>query len=155
MFLARRIVDPEAAAQRIERCRRAGKPPARQGKRIGHPVPLEGGKADAAQFEVEELDVEGRVVDHQPRIADKVQKGLADGGKDRVPAQELLGQSVHGKGFGRHVALRVDVLVIDPPGRHVVVKLDRADFHDPVAFGGLQPGGFGIENDFTHPPAPP
>jgi hypothetical protein len=29
------------------------------------------------------------------------------------------------------------------------VRLDAADFHDPVAIGRVEPGGFSIENDFA------
>ena len=49
-----------------------------------------------------------------------------------------------------HRPLRVDVLVIDPTGRHVVQQFDRADLDDPVALLGVETGGFGIQNDLTH-----
>jgi hypothetical protein len=57
---------------------------------------------------------------------------------------------VHLERLARHAAFGVDVLVIGAAGGQVVEQLDRADFDDAVAFGGLKPGGFGVENDFTH-----
>ena len=36
------------------------------------------------------------------------------------------------------------------PRRQLPSQLDRADFHDAVAGVRLEPGGFGVEDDFTH-----
>ncbi len=57
---------------------------------------------------------------------------------------------MHREGFGRHVALGIDVPVKGLAGRHAVENLDTADFDQPVAAQRVEAGGFGIENDFAH-----
>ena len=45
----------------------------------------------------------------------------------------------------------IDVLVICPTGRHVVVKLDRSDLHNAVSgISGSIPCGLRIKYDFAH-----
>jgi hypothetical protein len=36
------------------------------------------------------------------------------------------------------------------PGRHPVEDLDTTDLDQPIAPQGIEAGGFGIEDDFTH-----
>jgi hypothetical protein len=57
---------------------------------------------------------------------------------------------MHIEGFGRHVALGIDMPVKGLPGRHAVEYLDAADFDQPVTAQRIETGGFGIENDFAH-----
>jgi hypothetical protein len=57
---------------------------------------------------------------------------------------------MHGEGFGRHVALGIDVAVKSLAGRHPVEDFDAADLDQPVAAQGIEASGFGIENDFAH-----
>ena len=52
--------------------------------------------------------------------------------------------------FLRHVALGIDVDMKGAPGRQMVEQLHRADFNDAVALCRIEPGGFCIEDDFTH-----
>ena len=107
--------------------------------------------------------VKGCVVNHQLCVTDEIHKTLRDIRKHRlVPEQDLPGlgvlrgfeqiraNSVDAKGLGRHGALGIDVLMIRPPGRHVIQKLNSTDFNDPVAFMRLKAGGFCIKDDLTH-----
>ena len=64
--------------------------------------------------------------------------------------QEFRAQPMNGKSAGRHVALRIDVLVIDLAGGDMIDHFDAADFHQPVSVDRIKPGGFGIEDDFAH-----
>src|SRR6202034_3264900 len=57
---------------------------------------------------------------------------------------------MHGEGFGRHVALGIDMPVKGLASRHAVENLDAADFDQPVTAERIKAGGFGIENDFAH-----
>src|ERR1700704_4289167 len=50
----------------------------------------------------------------------------------RLVGEELAGQAMHIEGFGRHVALGIDMPVKGLPGRHAVEYLDAADFDQPV-----------------------
>ena len=65
-------------------------------------------------------------------------------------AQEGGGQAVHLLRVGRHVALGIEVAVEEAAGRHVVEQLERADLDHPVAVGRLEPGGLGIDHDLAH-----
>jgi hypothetical protein len=61
---------------------------------------------------------------------------------------------VHGEGFGRHLALGVEMAVKDLSRRHAIENLDAADFDQPIAAQGIEAGGFGIEDDFAHERVP-
>ena len=56
---------------------------------------------------------------------------------------------MHAFGVGVAVALGVDVQVQVVAGEFAVDEFDAADFHDAVAAGGVQPGGFGVQNDLA------
>ena len=143
-------LDPEPAAQRIQRRRRTGKLLARDQQGINGLIHRQKRQFDPAQFRIQKFHVEGRVVDHQLGIPDKIQKLRADLRKDRLVAQEIIAQPVHFKGGLRHRPLRVDVFVKRPTRRHVIVQLDRPDFDDTVPFRRFKTRGFGIQNDLTH-----
>ena len=51
-------------------------------------------------------------------------------------------------GFGRHVAIGVEIAVVSCAGRDPVDHFDAADFHQSVTALGIKPGGFGIETKF-------
>ena len=154
VFLARRVIDVEPRAKRIERVLRPGKPLSGDLQRVERDAWGKLRFAAPAQFGVQEAHVEGCVVDHQPRARGEIQERLGDVRKHRLVGQESLADAVHGEGFLGHVALRVDVLVIGAAGRDVVEQFHRADFHDPVAVVRAEPGGFGVHNDLTHPDLP-
>ena len=145
-----RIVDPEAQAKIVEPVAGAGKAPPGQHQRIDHAALLQGCRADPLELHVDEADIERRVVDHQPRLADEIEKAAGDLGEARLVGEETGGQPMNGdRAFG-HVALGIDVDVIFGARRDAVQKLDTADLDDPVAAGRLQAGRFRIENDFAH-----
>ncbi len=150
MLFTRRIVDPEPPTQSIQRILGARKAPARDFERIDRLRHRQFRPTDPLQFGVEEFHVESRVVYHQLRIADKLKKRLGHGLEHRLVGQERVAQPVHGKSLCRHVALRVDILVIDPAGGNVVVQLHPPYLDDPVARGGIEPRGFRIHHDLTH-----
>ena len=144
------VVIAKAAAERIQRGRGAGEFGAGDQQRVDGAFGVDEGQVGPSEFGVEEFHVEGGVVDDQLGIADKGEEIAGDGGENRLAAQEIIAEAMHVKRLFRHGALGVDVLVIDAAGGQVVVQLDRADFDDAVAFGGLEPGGFGIKDDFAH-----
>ena len=153
--MPRRGVDAEAAAQRIQAGRRAGE--LTPGKRDGIDCPVVGKAyvADLAELGIEESQVELGVVDYQHRIAQEGEHVLGDLGEFRLLRQELTGQPVHLEGIGRHLALRIDIGLKTFARGDVVDQLQASDFNDAVARLGVEPGGFGIENDFAHSaPAP-
>ncbi len=57
---------------------------------------------------------------------------------------------MHALGFDRHVAFGIEIELQGAAGGKMIHQLDAADFDDAVTFAGLEAGGFGIEDDFTH-----
>jgi hypothetical protein len=144
------VVDTEAAAERVERGGGAGEFLPRDQQGIGGAAHGDLWQADGAEFVVEELHIESGIVDHQLRVADEIEEGLAYVFENRVVSQEIVAEAMDLEGGGGHGAHRVYVLVIGLAGGQVVEKLDRADFDDAVAFAGFKAGGFGVEDDLTH-----
>ena len=104
----------------------------------------------APELVVQETDVERRVVDDQFRALDELDQLVDDVREFRLLLQELGRQAVHRLGAGVDRPLRVQVLLERAPGRAAVDELDAADLDDPVALGGFEAGGFGVENDLAH-----
>ncbi len=150
VLLAARVVDSEAPAQGIEIGRRAGLLAPRELDGVDRARAVETGPSNAIELGVEKADVEPRIVDDQLRVGDEVEKRLGDVGEQRLAGQELSGQAVDVERVRRHVALRVEVVLEGLAARHVVDQLETADLDDAVAGARIEPGGFGIENDFTH-----
>jgi hypothetical protein len=88
-------------------------------------------------------------VDHQRRVADESQKVGHHLGEDRMLGQELGRQTMHPECLFRHIPFRVDVFMEYLAGRQLVDQLDAADFHQPVAGGGIKAGGFGVEHNLA------
>ncbi len=150
MLLAAGVVHAEAAAERVEGVGRAGEALAGDGEGVDGARHGQDGEAGPAELRVHEAHVELGVVDHQLRVAQEVDEVARDLVEDRVGRQELGGEAVDVERLHRHVAARVDVLVIDAAGGDVVDQLDGADLHDAVAFLGLDARGLGVEDDFAH-----
>src|SRR5690606_6353677 len=74
MLGAPRIVYAEAAAERVEAVLRARKAAAGDVEGVDCTRPGNRGVVDPAELGIDELHVEGSVVDHQPGIADEVEK---------------------------------------------------------------------------------
>jgi len=89
-------------------------------------------------------------VDHQRRIADKLQELFHDLGKARLVGEELTGQSMDSGRIGRHIPLGIEIDLVVAAGGNVVAELQAGDFHHPVSVAGIQAGGFGIEDDLSH-----
>ena len=85
----------------------------------------------------------------------KAANSAATAAKTGLSARKAVVSPCTATASSRHLALRVDVGVEDPPGRHVVDELDRAELDDAVAGVGVEPGGLGVEDDLTHGAAPP
>ena len=150
MLFPRRDVDAKTAAQRIERRRRSGEFLPRDQQRIQRAREWQLLMARRRQFGIQKLHVERGVMDHQLRIGDEIQKIAGDGGEFWFVAQEIIAQPMHLERLGRHEAFWIEILVIAAPGRQMVEQFHRADFHDSVALRRVQPGGFGIQHNFTH-----
>src|SRR3954465_4384281 len=122
----------------------------RQQQGIDQPVTPNRLSLEAIELGVDEADVERRIVNYQRRVGDEFQELVDYLSEQRLAGEKLGGQAMHGKRFGRHVALGIDVAVKSLAGRHPVVDLDAADLDQAVAAQGIEAGGFGIENDFAH-----
>ena len=93
----------------------------------------------------------------QRRIVDKVEQLLGLVGKSRLVGQEDRAQTVNRLGLARHRPLGIEISVEVAASLDAVEDLDAADLDHAVAAGRVEPGGFGIEDDFPHganyPPA--
>jgi len=87
----------------------------------------------------------------QEGVADERDEGLGHLpiGELGLALQEGGGKAMHLLGFGRHVALGVDVDVERAARGQEVLQLHAGDFHHPVALLGFEAGGFRIEDDFA------
>ncbi len=156
MQRAAAVVDLQASAQRIERVRLAGVGLARHQQRVDDAGDLAAQRAaaDAAQFLVEEAEVESRVVDDQLGALQIGQQFVGDRGKQRLVGEEVVAQAVHAHGVLAAAPLRVEIVVQVAPGQAPVEHLDAADLDDAVAVLGAEPGGFGVEKDLPHRAGP-
>ncbi len=106
--------------------------------------------AGAGELRIEEADVEGRVVDDQAAVAEKVDELLGDRREERlVGTGSDRDRPWTAKAPAATAPLGVDVGVIAAPGRKVVEELDAADLDHPVAGRRIGPGRFGIEDDLA------
>ena len=147
---ARRIVDPEPAAERIKRGLRPGELLARHADRVDGAAFVDAGPAGERQLCVDKAHIERSIMNDQRRIADEIHEVGGDIGEHRMTGEEVLAQSMDPFGLGGHVPFRVDVLMIDLAGRHMIQKLHATDFDDPVTRRRIETRGFRIENDFPH-----
>ena len=150
VFGAAGIVDRIARAEVVEAVRHARMLASRQQKRVDQPFPRNRRPFDAIKLGIDKADIERRVVDHQRRIANELQKFLDHLREQRFVGEELAGKTMHGECFSRHVALGIEMPMKGLAGRHPVENLDTADFNQPVAAQRVEARGFGIENDFAH-----
>src|SRR5262249_50626357 len=125
---------------------------ARERERIedARAVLLDRGELRDVELAVEELDVEGGVVDDQLGAADVFQEITRDLAELRLVLEELAGDAVHLECALLAATLRIDVTVEVVFRDAAVEDLDAADLDDAVAESGVQAGGFRIEHDATH-----
>ena len=57
---------------------------------------------------------------------------------------------MHPKGLFRHIALRIDILLIGAARRQEIIQLDTGNLNDAVAGLGVEARGFRVERDLTH-----
>src|SRR5450759_212111 len=106
---------------------------ARQQQRVDQPIARDQRTLDALEFG-----------------DDEAEEIVGDVGEKRLVLEELGRQPVDGEGLGRYFALRVEIAVERRAGRNPVEQLDAADLDQAVTLQGIQPGGFGVEDDFAH-----
>ncbi|MNN47309.1 hypothetical protein D3C81_1617250 [compost metagenome] len=147
-----RVADPQPIAKGVKGVALAGEHLPRFAQRIDHVADMlaEGRHAQQLEFHVEEAQVELRVVDDQFGICDEFADLVRDLGKAGLVGEELDRDAVDGDRAFVDVALRVDVEVQVAPRQAAVEQFHAADFDQAVAGGGIQAGGFGIENDLSH-----
>ena len=125
-------------------------PLARDGDGIDHPVHADRRAAAQFQFVVEKAEIEPGIVRDKVRIGQKFQQFVRSLRESRLAGKEGGGQAVNALGLGRHVAIRVEIGVEGAARFDPADHFDAADFHHAVPGLGIEPGGFGIENDLTH-----
>ena len=108
---------------------------------------LEGGVADAAEFHVEEAEVEGGVVGDQGVVCDEVAEGVGDIGEAGFSDEVRAGEAVDARGFGGDVAVGVDEGVVDAAGGEVALELEAGDLDEAVAVQGVEACRFRVEED--------
>ena len=86
----------------------------------------------------------------QRRLPDEGDQLIGDLGKSRLVLQEGGRKAMDRKGFGRHVALGIDVAVKTTSGRDVVDEFDARDFDDTMPLVRIEACRFGIEDDLAH-----
>ena len=106
--------------------------------------------SQAAQFGIDELEVELGVMNHQGRIADEGDEILDHLGEAWLVGQELAAEAMDLESLLGHVALRVQIGLVLVPGRHPVVQLEAGDLDQPVAGRRIESGRLGIQDHFTH-----
>jgi hypothetical protein len=149
VLAARREIDGETPAERVEVRLRTGKALAREQQRI-LAVRAQGRPAQSRELGIDEGEVEFRVVDDQPVAADEGEQLVGDRGEGRMPREEFFGEAMDFDSLRRHLALGIDIAVECPSGRHMIEQLDAADLDDAMAARWIEPGGFGVENDLAH-----
>ena len=148
---AARIVDAVFRAERVEVIGPGRMLAARQRQRIDQTLAADQRPLDHFKFGAQEFVVEFRIVDDQRRVvADEPEKLVADVAEAPVRFQEFDRQPVNGEGFRRHIPVGIEIGVKRRAGRDAVEQLDAADFDEAMTLVGIQPGGFGVEDDFAH-----
>ena len=85
----------------------------------------------------------------------KSEELVGDFGEQRLVAQELAREAVHGDRFRMDVALGVDVAVELAAGGDAVDDLDAADLDQPVTAQRIEARRLGVENDLAQHRLPP
>ena len=145
-------VDPEADAQGIEAVLGPRMPGSRQRQSVDHSAAANQGSAAPLQLEVEEAEVERRIVGNQRRIREKFEQFLDPLAEARLVRKKEVAKSVDLLRLERHVALGIEVGVEVPAGFDTIENFDAADFDHPVAASRIKSGGLSVEDDFPHDP---
>jgi hypothetical protein len=106
--------------------------------------------AQHSELGIKECDIESGIVEDEGGVTQKLKETINNFRKGRHGTQEVFAQAMNGECFGRHVALRIDVLVKMPAGWDMVHHFDGANLNNAVSESGIKPSGFGIEYNFAH-----
>src|SRR4051794_5696209 len=151
-------VDSEAHAQGVEAVLGPRMPGPGEHQRVDHSAQRHARSAAALELEIEEAEVEARIMRDQRRILDEVEQLLGLVREARLVGEENGGEAVDRFRLARHRSLGVEVSVEMAAGLDPVEHFDAADLDHPVAAGRIETGGLGIEDDFPHrriyPPEP-
>ena len=99
---------------------------------------------------IQKCNIERRVVNHQFRAGDVIQKLLGDLAELRLVGEKFAGDAVHLQRAFFAVAFRIDVAVKMFAGGLAVEDFHRADFDDAIAQRRVEAGSFSIEDDLAH-----
>src|SRR4051812_38029848 len=102
------------------------------------------------QFEIQKAEIESCVVRDERRIFEKIEQFANAFGKTWLIRQEQVRQAMDFLRLKRHVALGIEVRVEMTSGLNAIENLDAADLDHAIAAGGVQPGGFSVEDDLAH-----
>ena len=154
--LTRRVVDFQAAAQRVERVALAGVDLACEQQAVDDSRHMAGEApaSESRQLGVEKAEVEVGVVDHDLGLGDESDQLVDDALERRLVGEEVVAQAVHPERIGMARSARVDVVVQRAPGQTPVHHLDESDLDDAVALRRGQARRLGIEEDLSHHRAP-
>ena len=83
------IVDPVSAAKGVERIRRTGMLAPSECQRVDDARHADGVVSRLLQLRIEKSEIKTGIVNNQPVVGDKFEKGVRDIGKQRFSAQEL------------------------------------------------------------------
>src|SRR5690242_7106510 len=119
-------------------------------KRIHHAVHRHASPATTLELEIQETEVETRIVSDERRVFEKIEQLFGPVGKERLVSQEGARQSMHRLGLERHIALGVKISVKVTAGLDAVDDLDATNLDDAIAAARVETRGFGVEDDFTH-----
>src|SRR6185437_8437948 len=143
-------IDTEAHAQRVQAVLCSWMPGSCQLERIDHPVHRNCWPSRALELEVEEAEVEARIMGDQRRIFDELQQVIDLVAEQRLIGKECRRQAMHHFRLERHVALGEKISMEMAAGFDAVEHLDTADFDHSVTAAWIEARRLRIEHDFPH-----
>ena len=128
----------------------------RQQQRVDEALFGQFGAAKTSKFGVEEATVKFGVVGDHGVFAQEVHQPVDDiwMGKGWLASQPLVGDAGYPLGGFADRPAGIDVDLELASGGQKIYEFDAADFDDAVAVVGFKPGGFGVEDDFSHVSVP-
>ena len=148
--IAAGVIDPIALAQRVEAVALARVPLTRHQQGIEHRAVVGDLGAvtlpEQGELVVDEADIERRVVNHQLRVADDLEKLVGDITEARLVSEKLVGDPVNRHCALIDLAIRLQIDMEMPPGKTPADHLDAANFNHSVTIGHRHACRFGIQN---------
>ena len=144
------VVDPVAAAKRIQRIRSHRVLAARQRQRIDHTLGGHRRQAEPLELGIDEAHVEAGIVGDEAGAVDEGDELVDNLGKSRLADELGVADPMNGQRIRvNRTALRIDVDMEGAAGGKAVVEFDAADF-DHAVLARIKTGRFRIENYFAH-----